>query len=543
MNQMNFLKFALIVFVSVILIACGQDATNQNTEETENEEVEETESGGNESEDTETEETEGQGGELKIAYSAQPAELDPQTSVTFATTDVMRYVFETLVAYDSDFKVQPMLADSWEESDDGKEITFYLREGITFHNGKEMLAEDVAASMNRWVELPGSRGNFADAVFEVIDDYTVVLNLQEPLSVALSTMAHAGGGAPAIMPKDIIEEAGVDGQIDEFIGTGPYEFVEWKQDQHVHLTRYDDYQSRTEPASGLAGERKALVDDIYFMFVPDASTRVAGVQTGDYDVIHATPYDNVDQLENDPSLKTYAHTGGMLYLYFNKKKGLFADQTARQAIAPALDFADISHGVYGNDEFYTLGHSMMMEEQVQWSSDVGKEKYEEYDPEKSKQMLEEIGYDGEEVTLITSRDYIEMYNAAIVIQKQLEEIGINVNLEVYDWAAFLDLYRDDPDAWDILTLLNTMVPDPASLESLEQGWIDSPELDDLLLDFRSRPSLDEAMSLYDDIQEWYWDYVPVIKISDYNRIATVRESVENIQFQEGFILWNVTNNK
>src|SRR5699024_5966228 len=122
---------------------------------------------------------------------------------------------------------------------------FKLREGVTFHNGKELTSEDAVASMNRWKDSLGSRGVFTDAEFKEIDKYTLELQLPEPLSVALTVLSYSNGGFAAIMPKEIIENAPEEG-ITEHIGTGPFEFVEWKQDQYIHLTRYDDYVPREE---------------------------------------------------------------------------------------------------------------------------------------------------------------------------------------------------------------------------------------------------------------------------------------------------------
>src|SRR5699024_9422524 len=109
-----------------------------------------------------------------------------------------------------------------------------LREGIKFHNGKEMIAEDVVTSMNEWIEISGlGKEYFVGAEFKEIDDYTVELILKEPLSTALLILAYGGGNLPAIMPKEIRENAGAEG-VKEYIGTGPFKFEEWKQDQHLH---------------------------------------------------------------------------------------------------------------------------------------------------------------------------------------------------------------------------------------------------------------------------------------------------------------------
>src|SRR5699024_10749034 len=145
--------------------------------------------------------------------------LDPYLSNAIATTDIMWHVFETLLVIDSEFNIQPMLAESYEQSDDGKTVTFNLREGVLFHNGDEMTANDVVASMEHWKEAASNAGSFKEATFEAEDDYTVVMNLPEPMATALSTLSNVSSGQfAAIMPKEIVENI-PDSGVEEYIGS------------------------------------------------------------------------------------------------------------------------------------------------------------------------------------------------------------------------------------------------------------------------------------------------------------------------------------
>src|SRR5699024_9835601 len=148
-----------------------------------------------------------EGGEIRVAYSAQPPVLDPQVGTAIITAEVMGHVFEPLLTTDSDYNIKPSLAESWEQSEDGLTVTFNLREGVLFHNGEEMTAEDVVASMNRWKDGPGGRGQFENAIFEEVDEYTVELKMDEPISTALVGIAQGTSSFSAIMPKEVIEGA------------------------------------------------------------------------------------------------------------------------------------------------------------------------------------------------------------------------------------------------------------------------------------------------------------------------------------------------
>lgn len=170
------------------------------------------------------------------------------------------------------------------------------------------------------------------------------------------------------------------------------------------------------------------------------------------------------------------------------------------------------------------------------------------DIEKATQLLNEAGYNGEEITFITTRDYEEQYNAAVVIQEQLERIGMNIKLEIYDWPS-LSAKREDDTAYDMFMMGNVPVPEPTSnvyLMSDYSGWTDSPELDNIIEEFREQPSVEEAKPVYDKLQEWFWDYMPIVKVGDYDKIVTLQNTIENFKEQNEnhrLILWNVSNNK
>ena len=530
MLKSNFFRSVLFLLLLMTLVACNADGEDgSKVDESDKDKV-----------------SQQAGGELQVAFAQQPPSIDTHVTQSQAGADIARQVFETLVTVNSEGDIQPMLAESWESSDDGKTYTFHLREGVLFHDETEMLAEDVVASLNRWIEITGAgKEQFSGAAFVADGDYTAVLNLEKPTSTTLAILAYTGGNFPAVMPKDVIEAADVDG-VKTYIGTGPFKFVEWKQDQHIHMTKFDNYQAIDEPLDGLAGKKEALVDDIYFNFVKDASTRVAGILSGIYDISHAIPLDNVEQVSNDPSLKVHTYPGGYLGLFFNKKQGLFSDQVAREAVLAGLDMEEILQAAYVTDEFYTLNHNMTLSHELsQWSSDVGKDKYNQADLEKAKQLIAESGYNGEEVSIMTTREIEQPYNASIVLQHTLEAMGINAVVNVFDRAAYEE-FRNQPESFDIFVQTATAKPEPSSNVYFRRdfgGFTDSEELDEIIADFRGKPSLEDAKEVYPDLQEWFYDYLPIVKVGDFNEVTTTRDTVDNFRHQNGFILWNVSNSK
>jgi peptide/nickel transport system substrate-binding protein len=521
----------IMMLAAIVMVGCSEESSSSNSE-SESNSSSEGDAGSNDSGDS-------GGGELRIALNAQPATIDPVMSTAVATKNTARMMFETLFAPNSNYEPVPMLAESVDISDDGKTYTFHLRQGVKFHNGEEMLAEDVAASMNRWLEKSTITGSvFGDSTFEVKDKYTVTLKLDQPSSLVLNVMASAKQFA-GIMPKEVVESATAKG-VTEFIGTGPFKFVEWKQDQYIHFEKFQDYQPVDAPANGLAGKKLPLVDDVYFDIVSDPSTRLAGLQTGKYDIIFEVPHDNYEQLKADSNIETYTNHYGNLVLIYNKIQGLMADTKMRKAINAALDNEKIMLGAVNNDALYSLTSGYMHPEMKTWGTDAGNEYYNQKDPEKARRLAE-AGYNGEEIRLMATRDYSYMYNAAVVATEQLKQAGFNVKLEIYDWPTLLTR-RDDPSKWEMFVTSASTVGTPSQLLQLSSsyaGGIENEKVSSMLKAIETSSSPEEARELWVELQEYAWkEYVPVTKFGDFSNVFATTDNVEGFSTFSGPIFWN-----
>lgn len=488
-------------------------------------------------------ETETEGGELNVGMNAQPPTLDiPQTTAT-AARDISHHIYEGLVTLNSSLDVEPMLAESYDESDDGKTITFHLREGIKFHNGDEVTADDVVASMNRWQKLSSSAQTYLEGTeYEAEDTHTVIATIKEPTSIDMYVFADLSQFA-AIMPKDLVENADLD-DLDEYIGTGPYQFEEWKQDQYIQLTKYADFQSRSEPADGLAGEKNAYIDDMYFHFVDDGSTRLAGLETGEYDITSIDQTD-VKRMEENPDIKNSITPSAMLVLLLNNESGIFSDKDMRKAANAAINVDDILEAAYVEDDLYEKDHALVSKSQTDWHTDSGSEVYNTYDPELAKQLLKDAGYDGEEVVMLTSRDFAAHYTASVVTQELLEDVGMNVKLDVYDAVTAIER-ADDPDAYDMKHDTFAFRSTPIQqifLNPEYQGWPDSEELEKTKEDILFADSLEEAQDISSDFHEAFYEDLPTIKIGNSTLVESMGENIDGYQTIAGPILWNISINE
>lgn len=498
---------------------------------------------GSESSSTQTDDSNDSGGELKIAVSAQPPSLDGHMSTAIISMEISRNIFESLVALDENLAPQPLLAESVDQSDDGKSYTFHLREGVKFHNGKEMTAEDVVASMNRWLEKSPLSDIIGENAFKESDTYTVTIDLEEPVSDLLDIMAGLGRGQyTPIMPKEVVENATEQG-IQEYIGTGPFKFEEWKQDQYIHLVKYDEYQAVDGEPSGVSGKREALVEDVYYYFVPDDSTRLAGIKTGEYDVADNMPFESYEELQNSAGVEIHIAPSGTHNLVYNKKAGIMTDAKLRQAVNAALNMDEIMLASYSHKDFFETLPGYMSADQVGWSSQAGEESYNQNDPEKAKQLAEEAGYNGEEINLLVTRDYNYHYNAAVVIQEQLEKAGFKVNLEVYDWASYMDK-RGDAESWDLAITTTAFVTSPSQLLALDPnwaGWTSDPKITELMDAIRLSTSQEEAKGYWDELHGFLWnEYLPMSILGHHGRIVTTRDHVKGLDTFPGPIPWNTS---
>ena len=213
-------------------------------------------------------------GVLIVAVRGVPPSLDPHWDSTTDTRDIAWHVFEALFTLDDAYDVVPMLAESYEVSEDAKHWTIHLRRGVRFHDGDEMKAADVVASLRRWGQVAPAGKAFFEGVesIESVGEYAVQISLSRPNSALPAILSDTLQFA-AIYPERIALAAGADRPIEEYVGTGPFKFVEKRPNGSIRLARFDEYTARSEPASGYGGRRTAAVGQL--VFHPESSARGA----------------------------------------------------------------------------------------------------------------------------------------------------------------------------------------------------------------------------------------------------------------------------
>jgi peptide/nickel transport system substrate-binding protein len=464
------------------------------------------------------------GGVLKAAMIGEPPTLDTHTTTATIAYQVGWHMFESLYTLDRGYAPIPMLAESHTVADGGRRYTVTLRKGVRFHNGKELTAADALASVTRWGRLHTTGKTVWKVVeaAEAKDSHTLVIHLKEPSGSLLYALASP---YLAIYPKSVVDAAG-DAPIKEYVGTGPYRFVEHKPDRHIRLARFKEYSARPEPPNGTGGKRTAYVDEIQFVPVPDVAVRLAGIETGEYHFAQSPKQDQYDRLKANPQIALdIVKLGAWIVAAPNHKQGVMTNKKVRQAMQAVLDMEPIMSAAVGHKAFYRLDGALYFPEQSLWHSPAGVTGYNLRNKERARALLRESGYAGQPVRWITTKEYEYMYNSALVARQQMEEVGFKVDLQVLDWATLVQR-RSKPELWDVFTTGITFSADPALTSNLQcnwPGWWCNEEKERLLGELVREADTKKRRALIERIQAVFYEDVGRVKMGDFFILLVTRD--------------------
>ncbi|MDX1417038.1 MAG: ABC transporter substrate-binding protein, partial [Candidatus Promineifilaceae bacterium] len=443
-----------------------------------------------------------QGGTLRVAFQNEWAGLDPQVVSSYSSYQVLFNVVETLTRYDDDLNLVPSLAESWEQSEDGLTWTFKLREGVMFHNGREMTAEDVKWSFERLIDPATGAGNAgnvgtADTQIEVIDDYTVAITHPEPVGILPQTLAF--NPASGIIAQESLED---DGTISIPIGTGPFQIAEVEGTTRLVLERFDGYWQEGYP----------YLDQVVIEPIPDDTVRETALLGGEVDWVLTIAPQNYQSLVDNPDI--VVDTAPQLsydYIGMNLTRAPFDDVRVRQAIALAIDRDTLCQA-----GFFGLCETIQGPVGSGSPWDFNYEPYDR-DVERAKELLAEAGYpDGFEMELLPTTQYGETVRAAQVLQQQLAEIGIVASINAPEWSEWLELEGNfmydayicnwngliDADQYYYLQHRNDQV--------FNFTGYNNPQFDELVDAGRAISDFDERYQIYEQADKVLVDDAPYI---------------------------------
>ena len=474
------------------------------------------------------------GGVLRVGNLGEPPTLDAHWTTASITETLTNHLYEGLYTLDDDNKPIPMLAESFPVvSPNGLTYTIKLRQGIKFHNGKEMTSADVVASLTRWGKQSVYGKDLFGYVteFRAVDKYTVELKLKEKVAIVLINLAVPNNFG-AIYPKEIAEKFAPQEKVTEWIGTGPYKLVEWKPDRYIRMARFDDYKPRSEKPTGYGGAKIAYADQIDWIPVPDVATRVAQMETGELEVADDLNADAYDRLKNSANARPIvAKMYYWLVAVLNKKEGLMTNQKLRQAWQAALDIEPIMKAVAGGRaEFYRMDYNLIHAEIAPWHVKMAGLAWNERNKDKARKLLQEAGYKGEPIRFLATQEYKWMYDFALLSKQQLEDAGFTIDLQVVDWATLVKR-RNNSKEYDAFTTGIGPQYDPTNSNVLNcswPGWTCDEEIQTIKGAMIRETDYKKRLALWEQMHKAFYEKVPVIRYGDLFGLRAASKKVRGL---------------
>jgi peptide/nickel transport system substrate-binding protein len=436
------------------------------------------------------------GGTLISAKTTEAPSLEPQLDQSLGQQRLNPLFYNRVVEWGADGKLEPALAESWTTSPDGKTWTFKLRRGVKFHNGRELVADDVKATYERILDPKvgsGGRGYLlAIDAMEVPDKYTIRIHTKEPSASLLAGMA---GGWSAIVSKESLEQ-----QVDlrrTAMGTGPFILQEWVPQSSLKARKNPDYWDKGKP----------YIDALEFKVIPDEANIIAQLRTGN--VHHALLEDNKNYLlvKDDKRLTALRSPRlGFDMVMINHGRKPFGDVRVRQAISLAVDRTEVLQAAASGLGSVTGPLTPAMKP---WALPV--ESFKEWytpNPERAKKLLADAGFpSGFKTTLKVIPTFPTMVAGAQVIAAQLKKVGIDVQIVQEEYGVWIKAITKPTFDYDLTMNITNGDADPDSLlyrrfHSVEKQWNNDgdPEIDVLLDQGKLTVDLAKRKEIYDKVQ-------------------------------------------
>jgi peptide/nickel transport system substrate-binding protein len=472
--------------------------------------------------------------------------IDPIMTTAYITRDHGYMVYDTLLATDANFKIQPQMAD-FKVSDDKLTYTFTLRDGLKWHDGTPVTAEDCVASLQRWGKRDGMGQKLMDftASLEATDARTITLKLKEPYGLVLESIGKPSSLVPFMMPKRLAETPG-DKAIPEQVGSGPFKFVQAEFQPGVKAV-YDknkDYVPRKEPANWTSGGKLVKVDRVEWLTMADAQTAVNALQSGDIDFMENLPFDMLPMLEGnrDLTLNVLNKFGFQTLGRMNFLHPPFDNVKVRRASMLAMNQKDVLDALVGNAKYQKICGAVFACG-TPLETDIGAETLVKGNGmAEAKKLLAESGYDGTPIAVMAPGDVITLKAQPVVAAQLLREAGFKVDLQATDWQTVVTRRASQKPVkeggWNMFftNWVAADVSNPVANVSVGGrgknggwfGWAEDARIEQLRDQFARASTPEEQKKVAAEVQKENYEKVIYIPLGQYLVPSGWRKSISGV---------------
>lgn len=392
--------------------------------------------------------------------------LDPISSPSFVTRNFAYLVFDTLVSMDSRGEYRPQMLEGWEISSDKLTWTFRLRDGLLFHDGSKVTADDAVASLKRWGgrDSIGRRLMAATGELAATDERSFVLKLSRPFGGVLEALGKPSVHVPFIMPARIANATPPAQQVQEIMGSGPFVFERagWIPGERAFFNRNTRYVPRQEAADGLAGGKIPKLERVEMLTMSDPGLRVAALQTGEVDYLEYAPVDYLPRLRGNRGM-TIAQAGGQAELMYcaslNHFMPPFDNVLVRRAVQQVLDREEILAAVGFGPGLGQPECASLFMCGAPYSSTNGSDLVAKPSLDRAKELLRQAGYNNERVVLLHPVDSPLLNPYGQVLIDRMKRAGFNLDVQASDWATIAQRWVQraplDQGGWSIVPVVYT----------------------------------------------------------------------------------------
>ena len=495
---------------------------------------------------------------LRFIPQADLRSIDPIWTTAYVTRNFGYLVFDTLFALDRDFKPQPQMVDRWTVSDDKLSYRFMLRDGLKWHDGAPVRAADCVASLERWGKRDTLGQKLMEAVGDMraVDEKTFTIALKSPFPLILDALGKPSSNVPFMMPERLAKTDAFQ-QISEAIGSGPFKFVkeEWEPGHKAVFVKNPDYVPREEAPSFAAGGKIVKVDRVEWLYIPDTATAAAALNEGEADWYEQPPADLVPVFASNKDIvvATVDPLGNHGILRFNHIQPPFNNLKLRQAVLNLVDQKDYMGAAAGDPKYWKTCAALFGCGTPFETSAGADALLNGPNPTKAKELIQEAGYKGEKIVLLSATDQPIVHGQALVTLDALRKAGLNVELQANDWGTLITRRASkepvEKGGWSIFHTW-TSAPDffsPAVNLPLRAngakawfGWPTDPKIEELIDAWFKTPDLAAQKKLAADIQvEAYTNDVPYVPTGQFVVPTAYRKNLDGIIVAPVVFLWNV----